>query len=298
MITEIEAIADAHSVSVRKPFGVDRMCRLVGKPRSSFYYKPQAVPQSRQLRRGPKVRVSDEEVLSQVRRILKERPFLGEGHRKIHAALKFEGICVGRDRLLRILREHQLLAPYRQSRCLGPRNHDGTIQTERPNEMWGTDLTFTMTEDEGMAAVFVAVEHFNAECVGIHAALSANRFEAMEPVRQGVRERFRGYGKNIAQGLKLRHDHGTQYISNYFQNEIQFVGIESSPSFIRSPEGNGVAERFIRTLKEQLLWVKRFKNLVCWLERWVHSCIILPLRRPLRLAHGLPLRPSEVAADC
>ena len=37
-----------------------------------------------------------------------------------------------------------------------------------------------------------------------------------------------------------------------------FLGIESSPAFVRSPEGNGCAERFIRTLKENLLWVRTF----------------------------------------
>lgn len=34
--------------------------------------------------------------------------------------------------------------------------------------------------------------------------------------------------------------------------------IESSPSFVREPEGNGCAERFIRTLKEQFLWIRPF----------------------------------------
>ena len=38
-------------------------------------------------------------------------------------------------------------------------------------------------------------------------------------------------------------------------------GIEASPSFVREPEGNGVAERFIRTLKENLLWVRTFKTI-------------------------------------
>jgi transposase InsO family protein len=37
---------------------------------------------------------------------------------------------------------------------------------------------------------------------------------------------------------------------------LHFLGIESSPSFVREPEGNGCAERFIRLLKENLLWVK------------------------------------------
>ena len=43
-----------------------------------------------------------------------------------------------------------------------------------------------------------------------------------------------------------------------FQKELRFLGIESSPAFVRAPEGNGCAERFIRTLKENLLWVRTF----------------------------------------
>ena len=62
----------------------------------------------------------------------------------------------------------------------------------------------------------------------------------------------------IAGGLAVRHDHGTQYMSNHFQKELKFLGIESSPAFVRAPEGNGCAERFIRTLKENLLWVRTF----------------------------------------
>ena len=58
--------------------------------------------------------------------------------------------------------------------------------------------------------------------------------------------------------MALRHDHGPAYMADDFQNELTFLGIESSPSFIREPEGNGCAERFIRLLKENLLWVKTF----------------------------------------
>ena len=47
-------------------------------------------------------------------------------------------------------------------------------------------------------------------------------------------------------------------MSHDFQAEIRFLGIESSPAFVREPEGNGCAERFVRTLKENLLWVRRF----------------------------------------
>ena len=126
--------------------------------------------------------------------------------------------------------------------------------------MWGTDLTTTIT-GEGQAAVFVAVDHCSAECVGIHAHARATRFQALEPIRQGVRQHFGGFAKAIARGLAVRHDHGSQYMSDHFQKELAFLGIESSPAFVRAPEGNGCAERFIRTLKENLLWVRTFETI-------------------------------------
>ena len=105
------------------------------------------------------------------------------------------------------------------------------------------------------------LDHCTAECVGIHAAKKATRFEALEPVRQGVNEYCGGFAAGAAAGLKLRHDHGSVYMSDDFQNEIKFLGIEPSPAFVRQPEGNGCIERFFRTLKEQLLWVRRFADL-------------------------------------
>jgi putative transposase len=84
-----------------------------------------------------------------------------------------------------------------------------------------------------------------------------------------VRQHFGGFGKAIAGGLVVRHDHGSQYMSDAFQKELAFLGIESSPAFVRAPEGNGCAERFIRTLKENLLWVRTFEpsrscGRLCW----------------------------------
>ena len=73
-----------------------------------------------------------------------------------------------------------------------------------------------------------------------------------------MRRYFGAIGKDVARGLAVRHDHGSQYMSDAFQNEMRFLGIESSPAFIRAPEGNGCAERFIRTLKENLLWIQTF----------------------------------------
>ena len=104
------------------------------------------------------------------------------------------------------------------------------------------------------------VDHCSGEFIGTHASSSASRWEALEPVRQGVTRHFGGVGPDVAKGLTLRHDHGSNYMADDFQKEIGCFGILSSPAFVRQPEGNGVAERAIRTLKEQLLWVRHFET--------------------------------------
>jgi len=250
------------SPSVNRPFGVLRICRLLGRSRSGVYAHRarQARVDRPPARRGPKTAYTDAELTEHIRAVLAGSPFTGEGHRKVWARLRCQGIRTSKGRTLRLMREAGLLAPSRPRRDLGPRVHDGTIVTEAPDVMWGTDATAAWTIDDGLVTVFAAVDHCTAECLGSHAAKRATRWEALEPVRQAVRKSFGAYGADVAQELKLRHDHGSQYMSDDFQKDIAFLGIEASPAFVRSPEGNGCIERFFRTLKEQLLWVKTFRK--------------------------------------
>jgi putative transposase len=238
-------------------YGLQRVTRIWGVSRATIYrHRHRSEPVARK-RPGPLGAMADEALVAAIRQLLRDSPFHGEGYRKLWARLRFSGIRTSRRRVLRLMREHGLLAHQRAGRPHGARAHDGTITTERVDVMWGTDLTSVMT-GEGQAAVFIAVDHCSAECVGIHASRRADRFEALEPVRQAVRERFGGFAKGVAAGLQLRHEHGSQYVSHDFQAELRFLAIQSSPAFVREPEGNGCSERFVRVLKENLLWVRRF----------------------------------------
>jgi transposase InsO family protein len=240
-----------------KPYGLAAVCRIWRLARSGVYRDRGPPPATPSRRRGPTGAMSDEALTEAIRAVLAASPFHGEGHRKVWARLRCQGIRTSLRRVLRLMRENDLLAPGRVGSPRGPRNHDGTIIPETIDTMWGTDLTTAFT-GEGPAAVFIAVDHCSAACVGIHAHARATRFEALEPIRQGVRRSFGGFAEGVARGLAVRHDHGSQYMSDYFQKELTFLGIESSPAFVRAPEGNGCAERFIRTLKENLLWVRYF----------------------------------------
>jgi len=195
--------------------------------------------------------------VQRIRRVLEVSPFLGEGYRKVWARLRHDGLRTSRERVRRLMRQHGLSAPYAPKREHGTKAHDRSITTTRPDVMWGTDATSVLTR-EGVATVFITVDHCTSECVGLHAARRGTRQEALEPLRQGVRASFGGYEAKVATGLSLRHDHGSQFMSDDYQAELRFLGIQSSPAFVAEPECNGVAERFIRTLKEQLLWIHFF----------------------------------------
>lgn len=251
------------SPSTDRPYGVKRVAEEFGVSRSAYYERKaasQASP-SPPKKRGPKTKLDDSQLTEAIRAVLADSLFPGaEGHRKAWARLRAKGIRTSLARVLRLMREANLLCPPTAKRVLGPKEHNGTIVTDAPDLMWGTDATSTYTLEDGHVTVFLAVEHFNSECVGIHVAKEATRHEALEPIYQGVRDHFGTVEEAVGSGLKLRHDHGSQYMSDDFQDTIRFLGIESSPSFVRAPEGNGVAERMGRTLKEQLLWLKTLRN--------------------------------------
>ncbi len=264
----------AISPSTGRPYGVVRVCEEWGVSRSTFYAQRSAPP-GPTGKRGPKTPQSDSEVMAAMRAVIEASPFMGEGHRKVRRLLaRQHGIRIGRPRCLRLMREAGLQPAPIARRVLGPRSHDGSITTDQPDEMWGIDATGTMTVADGQVTIFIAVDHCTSECVGIHAAKRATRFEALEPIRQAIRQCYGGFDEGVATGLSLRHDHGSQFVSRAFQEELRFLGIKSSPSFVRAPEGNGCAERFIRTLKEQLLWTRWFHDideLLAALHAWAKT---------------------------
>jgi putative transposase len=213
------------------------------------------------VKRGPKPQISDEQLLERIKAAIAASPFQGEGYRKIRAKLRAEKkpLRVSRERVLRVMRENGLLSPAR-SPWRPEIAHTGRITTDVPNVKWGTDMTSTVLATGRNAYVFAVVDHCAQDCIGIHVSDRATRYEAIEPLRRAVEYVYGRCDEQIAQGVRLRHDCGSAYLSGHFQDEVSFLGLESSPSFIRQPEGNGVVERFFKTLKEQLLWIQSFDS--------------------------------------
>jgi len=241
-------------------YGIQRVCAVWEQARSSFYHASRLAPQPVPRRRGPRPLISDEELLVLIRHDLATSPFTGEGHRKVWGRLRYrDGLRVTRKRVLRLMRENHLLSPHR-NRPMVAKVHDGKIITLAPNLMWGTDGTRVFTLDEGWVWIFTAVEHWNAECVGWHVCKTGDRYAALQPISTALSRLYGTVERGVARGLSLRMDHGTQYLSDHFQNQIKFWGITPSFAFVAEPQTNGVAERFNRTLKEQAIYGRQFRT--------------------------------------
>ena len=215
------------SPSTSRSYGLARVSRAWSVSRAGVYRFLKGTPSPAIARRpGPTGPCPDADLADHIRREIEASDFHGEGYRKLWARLRVAGVRSSPRRVRRVMGENGLLAPHRVGRNQ-EKTHDGTIVTDKVNEMWGTDMSQTVTLEEGRAYVFVAVEHANSEIIGIHAARSANRFEALEPVRQGVHRCFGSIAPGVARGLKLRHDHGSNYMSGDFQERDQMSGHRS-----------------------------------------------------------------------
>src|SRR5690348_2738483 len=130
------------SLVTGKPYGLAAVCRAWRIARSGIY-RHRTPPSSAPRRRGPMGALSDAALAAAIKAVLAASPFHGEGHRKVWARLRYVGIRTSLRRVLRLMRERDLLAPGRVGSPRGPRSHDGTIVPDTIDTMWGTDLTTT-----------------------------------------------------------------------------------------------------------------------------------------------------------
>lgn len=254
-------MSDTSSPATGRRYGIDLVCDTWDYPRSTFYDQTKRQTREDGRKRGRRGSISDDALTKEIEICMQNSPFRGEGHRKIHARLRRGGgLAVGRNRVLRIMRERHLLSPYRSPPGQG-KTHDGTIITEHPNQMWATDATKILTLEDGWVWFFGVIEHGNAECMGWHLSKRGTRFTAIEAMTRALE---RGYGKaacDVATGLALRVDHGSPFLSDGFVNQVRYWGITLSKGFVREPETNGVVERFHRTFKEQVIHGRDYRSI-------------------------------------
>ncbi len=129
------------SISTGKTCGVSRVCRVRGPSRASVYrdLQPAQAEPSPRRRPEPQGPLSDADLAREIRQVITDSRFHGEGYRKVWARLRYKGIGTSQARVLRLMRENGLCAKPCRGPAHGPRAHDGTIIPdgidERPRDV-------------------------------------------------------------------------------------------------------------------------------------------------------------------
>ena len=222
------------SAATGRCFGIQRVCQVWERSRSALYARRARAHHrlgAGPARRGPPPRQSDAQLLAAIRTDLARSPFHGEGHRKVHARLRIlDGIRVARTRVLRVMRAHGLLSPHR-GRQGAAKTHDGRVITQAPNVMWGTDGVRVFTLDDGWGWTLRGSRTLERGVRGVA------RVQSRKPLRGTRSDCARAsnglYGSldaDVARGLALRMDHGSQYLSDHFLKQIRYWGISTPAS--------------------------------------------------------------------
>jgi putative transposase len=237
---------------------VGQLCEAFGISRQA-YYAARKAPRSeaanalgrgrRSERGGPWV--SDATLIEKIRRVVSEFPAWGV--RKVWAYLRRLGTIVSRKRVWKRMRALGLTLPPLGERVEPLRR--GHVAVPESNRRWATDLTTVWTAREGTVALVPVIDCGDRVVFAIEVTKSQESPAVLAPVERSLEEAF-GSATAVPEGLELRSDHGPQYTGSDCQQLCNAWRLEHTFAPVGRPTGNAVAERFIQTLKVELIWTR------------------------------------------
>jgi putative transposase len=221
--------------------------------------------------RGPyaKVAARNGVLLERVRELKADHPFWG--YRRVWAYLRYiDGLTVNQKRVYGVMKANDLLV--RPNPKLRARRKADTRKPRptRPNEWWGIDMTKTMIEGFGWVYVVVVLDWHSKKVVGHHAGLQARAWHWLVALNRALNRQF-PHGIE-GQSLYLMADNGCQPTSLAFMRACAALGIRQAFTSYSNPKGNADTERFLRTLKEELVWLREWTSPATFfeaLDRWL-----------------------------
>jgi putative transposase len=223
------------------------------------------------VRRQRSLRVvqRDEGLLPRIQALKAEHPFWG--YRRIWAYLRLiEQLPIHKKRVLRLTREHQLLVPPNLRLKARRTRTASKPEPTTPNEWWGIDMTKVLVSGFGWGYVVVVIDWYTKKVVGYHAGLRCTAKQWLEALDMAVSGQFLNGARG--QSLSLMCDNGCQPTSVAFLEACNTLEIHQAFTSYNNPKSNADTERFMRTLKEECLWLKEWTcpfTLITALEAWI-----------------------------
>lgn len=151
----------------------------------------------------------------------------------------------------------------------------------RPNSWWGIDMTKFLISSYGWVNLIIVLDWYTKKVVGFRVAIRGRTAEWKEALKMAVSSLSEGSREF---SLNLMSDNGCQPTSTAFMKLCSTLGINQAFTCFSNPKGNADTERFIRTIKEELIWLSDWQTLeeaqeaiskwIVWYnELYVHSSL-------------------------
>jgi transposase InsO family protein len=224
---------------------------MTGLPRSTFYYRARTRTKQQ----------ADSDLRDEIETIALE--FSKYGYRRITNQLKLQGWNVNHKRILRIMREEDLLVKPRRhwikttdSRH-GYRIYPNLIQgvvVSAINQVWVSDITYIRIL-LGFVYLAVILDAYSRKVIGHHVSAHLDTDLTLQALRMAIAQR------KPVPGTIHHSDQGVQYAATDYVQELQAQGFHISMSRKGNPYDNAKAESFFKTLKNEEVYLWDYETL-------------------------------------
>ena len=232
------------------------VCETLGVARSNIAAQARKGQVASPARRG-RPPMPDAELVGQIKELIGELPTYG--YRRVHALLRRrardEGLSPpNHKRVYRVMREHGLLLERHSGRD-EDRRHDGRVAVDRSNLRWCSDGFEIGCDDGGKVRVAFALDCCDREALGFVATTQGIKGEDVQDLMIAAVEARFGQVNRLPHVIEWLSDNGSGYIAADTKALAREIGLEPRTTPVRSPQSNGMAEAFVRTMKRDYVRV-------------------------------------------
>jgi putative transposase len=263
--------------SLSEDYPARMLCELLELPPSTYYYAPQGR--------------DDLKLLSLIEEVLLRFPRYG--YRRVTAQLHREGHLVNHKHVLRVMRENDLLALITQRVRTTQSNHSYVrypnlvqdIVVNRPNQVWCADITYVRLRRQ-FVYLAIILDVFTRRLPGWHLGRTLSSDLALTALDRALAQC----------SPEIHHsDQGVQYAAQGYVERLEGVGAQISMAAAGQPTENPYAERVIRTIKEEEVYLNEYEHFADAYERIGHFIEDVYQTKRIHSALGY-LTPAEFEA--
>ena len=208
-----------------------------------------------------KIKTKNTELLIQIEQLKADHPFWG--YRRVWAYLKYrQGLTVNRKRIYRLMKENNLLvmpnARLKAIRAKYPQR--SKPKATKPNQYWGIDMTKVLIQSSGWLYLVIVFDWFSKKIIGYSLKMRSRADDWLEALNLACNNQFPQGTLFKEEELFLISDNGSQPTSQKFMRACSILEIKQIFASYDNPKGNADTERVLRTMKEDLIWLKEWNS--------------------------------------